>query len=344
MSTINPSTAANLAFSDGSIPLGTKPSVDGYVLTYDSGTGTIRGEAAAGGGVTSVNGETGVVVLDAADVGAIAEPATPTIGESLEYDGAVFNKTAAGATGQIKIGRTSDTSTWSTPVIQQDGVLALSGATASVLVGSQIDLCDGGDVANLISSPPTGARWSAATANITAARASNVITIVRNSTSATESRETTGTLGPALFFENPGTDFDLVIALDNNGAADFKIAFVGMQTGNNVATGVNVWKTSVEYWLSALTTITTKTITQTQKVWVWLQVSGTKIKAYYSTSTNEPTVIGATASTQWFYLGQTPLAVNTTAPTQEDNVGLTLFDTITFGHTVNVYVMRLTRR
>lgn len=54
----------------------TTPS-NGQVLTYDSTAGVWKNQNAAGAAVSSVNGQTGVVVLDAADVG--AEPADATI-------------------------------------------------------------------------------------------------------------------------------------------------------------------------------------------------------------------------------------------------------------------------
>jgi len=63
---------------------------DGQVLTADSAEASGVKWAAAGGGggaVDSVNGETGVVVLDAADVG--AAPATRTVGTSLGTSGTV---------------------------------------------------------------------------------------------------------------------------------------------------------------------------------------------------------------------------------------------------------------
>jgi hypothetical protein len=56
--TIGTSSAANLAFTDGSQPLGAKASTDGHVLTWDSATGTWRAEAAAGG---TIGGSTGAV-------------------------------------------------------------------------------------------------------------------------------------------------------------------------------------------------------------------------------------------------------------------------------------------
>lgn len=54
----------------------TTPS-NGQVLTYDSTAGVWKNQNAAGAAVSSVNGQTGAVVLDAADVG--AEPADATI-------------------------------------------------------------------------------------------------------------------------------------------------------------------------------------------------------------------------------------------------------------------------
>ena len=43
-----------------------------------------------GGAVNSVNGQTGTVVLDADDVGAIAAPSSPTSGQFLVYNGSAW--------------------------------------------------------------------------------------------------------------------------------------------------------------------------------------------------------------------------------------------------------------
>ena len=67
--TIDTGSAANLAFTNGSQPLGTKAASDGDVLTYDSATGTWRGEASAGGTSSARTTSGGTDTIVSGDVG-----------------------------------------------------------------------------------------------------------------------------------------------------------------------------------------------------------------------------------------------------------------------------------
>ena len=76
-------------------------------------------------------------------------------------------------------------------------------------------------------------------------------------------------------------------------------------------------------------------------MWMWVMKRGTIAKGYYSSSTAQPTVIGATAASQWVYAGSTSLgAVDST---QDDNVGVTLWDDTNFGHIVTITHCELRR-
>lgn len=61
-------------------------------ITVDGVSYNIAGSGGGGGGgaVDSVNGQTGDVVLDAADVGAIASPSSPASGAFLVWNGTAW--------------------------------------------------------------------------------------------------------------------------------------------------------------------------------------------------------------------------------------------------------------
>ena len=69
-------------------------------VTEDGNTQTLfpnldeQGGGSGGGAVSSVNGQTGTVVLDADDVGAIASPSSPTSGQFLSWDGSAWVATS----------------------------------------------------------------------------------------------------------------------------------------------------------------------------------------------------------------------------------------------------------
>lgn len=70
-----------------------KPSTagtSGQVLTSDGNGGQNWQTPSGGGAVASVNGQTGTVVLDADDVGAIASPSSPTSGQFLKWNGSAW--------------------------------------------------------------------------------------------------------------------------------------------------------------------------------------------------------------------------------------------------------------
>lgn len=62
----------------------------GQVLTSDGNGGQSWQTPSGGGAVASVNGQTGTVVLDADDVGAIASPSSPTSGQFLSWNGSAW--------------------------------------------------------------------------------------------------------------------------------------------------------------------------------------------------------------------------------------------------------------
>lgn len=63
---------------------------NGQVLTSDGQGGQSWQTPQSGGAVSSVNGQTGTVVLDADDVGAIASPSSPTSGQFLKWNGSAW--------------------------------------------------------------------------------------------------------------------------------------------------------------------------------------------------------------------------------------------------------------
>ena len=62
----------------------------GQVLTSDGQGGQSWQTPSGGGAVASVNGQTGTVVRDADDVGAIASPSSPTSGQFLKWNGSAW--------------------------------------------------------------------------------------------------------------------------------------------------------------------------------------------------------------------------------------------------------------
>lgn len=78
-----PGSAAALAFTDGAQVLGTKAASDGQVLTYDSGTGTWRAEAAASSGIGGSSGAVDNAVIRADGTGgATVQSSAVTIDDS----------------------------------------------------------------------------------------------------------------------------------------------------------------------------------------------------------------------------------------------------------------------
>lgn len=61
--------------------------VAGTNMTSSYSSGVLTLNNSGGGAVDSVNGQTGVIVLDADDVGAIAAPSSPAVGDALVWDG-----------------------------------------------------------------------------------------------------------------------------------------------------------------------------------------------------------------------------------------------------------------
>lgn len=363
--TIGTSSAANLAFTDGSQPLGTKASSDGDVLTWDSATGTWRAEAASAGGIGGSTGSVNHRVLRAdgtggatiqsspvgiSDAGNVTGVGTLDIGNAdttlsrtgpgdVAIEGNIIYR--AGGTkvalsdGGTGVGTASEARTalglGSSATLDAQGITPTA-ATRGVQASSVMTLTTASAVANLITSPPTGWTWRNTT-NITASRASDgTITIVRNSTSATESRE--GGTNPAFTVPITGFDFSAVMRVSNDGAANFKIFGVWLeQTGIRVI-GFNLWDTTIEFWASPGTTIGTKTITLAQNVWLRMDVNGRCVTGYYSTATAEPAAdaLGTNAATSWVLVGDTARVDWTASP----SLAIGTFNSATFGQTVTI--------
>lgn len=161
----------------------------------------------------------------------------------------------------------------------------------------QWNLCDGADIANLISSPPAGTTWQASANLVSAARAGNVIALTHvNSAFDGVSAET----NPTLYVSVDG-DFDFVCRFRSFGNDNYE------NTGMSVR-----WSAGITgQWQARVTTLecyhngaSKATISITQDQWIWCRITwrGTIVSYYYSTSTAEPTLIdptGAAPTTHW---------------------------------------------
>ena len=92
--------------------------------TYLRGDGTWATVAGGGGGVTSVNGETGAVTLDAADVGAAPATHTHVIGDTTGLQAALDAK--AGTTHTHVIGDTTGLQAALDERVYRPGMVGLS--------------------------------------------------------------------------------------------------------------------------------------------------------------------------------------------------------------------------
>lgn len=223
-------------------------------------------------------------------------------------DGGTGASTAAGARTNLGLGTIATATAGTTP-------LAYTGASSATFapLANREDLCAGGDVADLITSTPTG--WfTANTANSTIARASNVVTMTRLNAGGSEDRNNGTFPYIARKFGHKGGR--LVARFNCTGSADFRLGGAFVHIGSVTSAGYVgsfSWATSYQAYSATYSSPTggTVTITQSQYIWTLMDFSSAGATVYYSTSTTEPTEGGASAATTWVKIGFIPMVAAT---------------------------------
>ena len=168
------------------------------------------------------------------------------------------------------------------------------GGTEHLLTGWSIDLCQLGNTADLLANPDPGCSWVSSSLLTSAARASNVITVVRGTTIEAGTPRESNTQ-PAYRFANLGLRWRIIARFSTNATADYRLS--NIHALGNSYYGIEVWNVSAEAFNGS--SRATATIVAGSSNWYMLECEGLSLAAYYSTSTSEPTTRGATASTQW---------------------------------------------
>ena len=274
-----------------------------------------------GGAVASVNGYTGIVVLDATDVSAMAysdnlndlSAVTPgTTGKALLDD-----TTAAAARTTLGLGTIATATAAATPDAYASALDSIVAA-----LGTTIDYCALTAIPDFKTNPPAGS-FVANTTQITADLTGGVITWTRSNTGADGARASA--LCPYWSVEPAGVDM-LTARVSCTGGQNYEGG--GLFTHNNYNCGVYffVYTTVLEFYDDVHGVIATAAITQSAYIWQRLIRVGNFILAYYSTSTARPTAYGPTAATHWVFLGHRQLPTNTGATC--DNKPLLGFHTV----------------
>lgn len=206
--------------------------------------------------------------------------------------------------------------------------------TPNLQTGWSIDLCQLGDVADLIANPDPGCSWVSTSLLTSAARSGGVITVVRGTTIETGTPRESNTQ-PAYRFENLGQRWRIIARFSTNATADYRLSNVHALGGSYY--GIEVWNTSVEAYAGSPRG--TATIVAGSSNWFMLECDGLSLAAYYSTSTAEPTSRGSSASSAWKLLDRG--TVSGPAAGVDVRAGVGFANVVSAGATTTFSVLRI---